>query len=146
MATTLSALFIGDTKTIYHVGNTRIYLLKSGKYLRQLTEDDTSVNFLVSTGRLSSNESENYEHKNQITACFGSGESSFLRIKTTDVSNFDSATFIFTTDGIHDHISLDDLETVLSDSADYSEACIKVIELACEKGSPDDKSIMIGVM
>ena len=146
MATTLSALFVSDKKIVYHVGNSRIYHLKSGKYLRQLTDDDTSVNFLVSTGRLSIGEAENYEHKNQITACFGSGDSSLLRIKTADASNYDNAVFIFTTDGIHDYVSLDDLESVFSENTGYADICKKVITLAEKSGSMDDKSIMIGVM
>ena len=146
MATTLSALFIGEKKIIYHVGNTRIYNLKNNKYLRQFTEDDTSVNFLVSTGKLSQDEAENYEHRNQITACFGSGDASLLKIKTSDVSNFENAVFVFTTDGIHDYISLDDLEQVFIENNDYIEVCKNAIKLAEEKGSLDDKSIMIGVL
>ena len=146
MATTLSLLHIGERKYIYHVGNTRIYNLRNGKYLRQLTTDDTSVNFLVSTGRMTDEEAETYEHKNRITACFGSGDSSLCKIKTVDITDIDNGAFVFTTDGIHDYVSLDELEEIMAESADYAEACKNAIKLAVEKGSTDDKSMIIGVL
>ena len=62
MATTLSGIhFDKDRIFIFHVGNTRIYTLQGGKYLKQLTFDDTTINYLIASGRLSSDEAENGE-------------------------------------------------------------------------------------
>lgn len=53
MATTLSGICIDDEKSsIFHIGNTRIYIFQSS-YIKQITEDHTSVNWLVKAGKLS---------------------------------------------------------------------------------------------
>ena len=50
MATTLSGVCISDEKaSSFHIGNTRIYVFQ-GSYIKQITEDHTSVNWLVKTG------------------------------------------------------------------------------------------------
>ena len=52
MATTLSGVYIVDDEMfLLHVGNSRIYA-KQGNYLKQLTSDHTTHNWLMSTGNL----------------------------------------------------------------------------------------------
>ena len=48
MATTVSGVcFVEDKAQIFHIGNTRVYALQGGKYLKQLTTDDTTLNYLI---------------------------------------------------------------------------------------------------
>ncbi|MGI5906776.1 MAG: PP2C family protein-serine/threonine phosphatase [Candidatus Pararuminococcus gallinarum] len=53
MATTLSGISVSGSKTVlFSVGNTRVYLLQGRKYLKQITSDDTTLNYLFAAGQL----------------------------------------------------------------------------------------------
>lgn len=145
MATTLSGIIVSaDKKQIFHVGNTRVYHMLSGKYLKQLTEDDTTLNYLLSSGQLSPDKVKSFERKNEITACFGGGNPSLLNLKFYDASNL--AYVVMTSDGIHDYLSTDEMEDILSQNSDFSEKCCAVAQAARNRGSTDDASILVGVL
>ena len=62
-----------------------------------------------------------------------------LKLKQTDVSGQD--TLILTSDGIHDYVSLDEMEDIYCAEDDKLEFCKKLIEQAVENGSMDDMSV-----
>lgn len=144
MATTLSGVCISNEKTqLFSVGNTRVYLLQSRKYLKQLTTDDTTLNYLLATGQLSPEDAEHFERKNEITACFGGGNPDFFRIKISSIEPL-VAPFMLTTDGIHDYLSLDQMEDIIEQHGLSNEMCFALIEAARNNGSVDDASVIIG--
>lgn len=147
MATTLSGICIDDvTADIFHVGNTRIYVFQ-GNYIKQITEDHTSVNWLVKTGKLSKKEAETYDRRNEITACFGGGNPtliSSLVFKENDETLLNAKRIILTSDGVHEYVSIDELEDVLNnENLEPLSMCSEILKIAKEKGSTDDKSIII---
>lgn len=144
MATTLSGVNLFDCKAqLFNVGNSRVYLLQSRKYLKQLTTDDTTLNYLLATGQLSSEEAENFERKNEITACFGGGSHNLFKIKLSNIDLFTSPIMI-TSDGIHDYLTVDDMENIIEEFGLSEEMCQKLINDARENGSLDDASIILG--
>lgn len=144
MATTLSGVFIANGKTqLFGIGNTRVFLLQSRKYLKQITTDDTTLSYLLATGQLSPEDAENFERKNEITACFGGGSADLFKIK---ISNIDplSAPIMITSDGIHDYLSIDQMEDIIEECGLCEKACFSLIEAARQNGSIDDASVVIG--
>lgn len=147
MATTLSGICTDDTTAnIFHIGNTRIYVFQ-GSYIKQITEDHTSVNWLVKTGKLSKKEAETYDRRNEITACFGGGNPtliSSLVFKENDETLINAKRIILTSDGVHEYVSIDELEDVLNnENLEPLSMCSEILKIAKEKGSTDDKSIII---
>lgn len=144
MATTLSGVCIGDGKTqLLSIGNTRVYLLQSGKYLKQLTTDDTTLNYLLATGQLSPNDAKSFERKNEITACFGGGSSDLFTVKVTNIEQLVSPIMI-TSDGIHDYLSVDQMEDIIEEHGLCESSCIELIKAARNNGSVDDASVVLG--
>ena len=145
MATTLALMdFTVDSAKITYVGNTRVYAVVNGKYLKQLTRDDTTLEYLLATGQLDASTAEYFNRKNEITACFGAGNPALLKLKKIDVSVQDI--LIITSDGIHDYVSLDEMEDIYcaaDDTDDKMVFCKKLIEQAVENGSMDDASVMV---
>lgn len=140
MATTLALVdFTEDSAKITYVGNTRVYAVINGKYLKQLTRDDTTLEYLLATGQLDASTAESFDRKNEITACFGAGNLALLKLKRIDISGQD--TLILTSDGIHDYVSLDEMEDIYCAEDDKMEFCKKLIEQAVENGSMDDMSV-----
>lgn len=103
------------------MGNTRVYAVVNGKYLKQLTRDDTTLEYLLATGQLDSFTAESFERKNEITACFGADNTALLKLKQIDTSGQD--TLIVTSDGIHDYVSLDEMEDIYCTENDRVKFC-----------------------
>lgn len=144
MATTLALMdFTVDSAKITYVGNTRVYAVVNGKYLKQLTRDDTTLEYLLATGQLDASTAEYFNRKNEITACFGAGNPALLKLKQIDVLVQDI--LIITSDGIHDYVSLDEMEDMYCDTADKGEFCQKIIDAVVKNGSVDDMSVIICV-
>lgn len=68
--TAVCCLVRHDTLHVAHVGDSRAYLCREGQ-ISQLTRDHSMVQELVEAGRLTSEEAENYPHKNLITKALG---------------------------------------------------------------------------
>ena len=120
MATTLAMVdYTEDSAKITYVGNTRVYAVVNGKYLKQLTRDDTTLEYLLATGQLDSFTAESFECKN--------GQN----------------TLIVTSDGIHDYVSIDEMEDIYCAADAKMEFCKKLIEQAVENGSMDDISVVV---
>lgn len=141
MATTLTGLIMtSDSGYLFHVGNTRIYGLQ-GNYLKQLTEDQTTYQWLLNLGQIEAAEKCN---KNEITNCLGGGNAQYGRGVCVKENNALSLykRFLLTTDGIHEYISIDELEDFAS--GEMSEIAMKrLLDKASENGSSDDKTLIV---
>lgn len=139
MATTLSGLcFEGDQMKLVHIGNTRIYAMQ-GHYLKQLTSDHTVYNWLKSLGRTEEAEACN---KNEITSCFGGGDEKLMeRLQILPVNPV--RTLLLTSDGIHEHVGIDDLEDILNSDISDDEKCGAIMEAAQIAGSTDDMTAVL---
>ena len=117
MATTLTGIFLNDNiKHLVHVGNTRAYI-KQGRYLKQITSDHTTYNWLMSIGQI---EAAKRCNKNEITSCFGGHDSTLLsKLQISDCQDFNLA--ILTSDGIHEYVDIDSLEEIISGGGSYAE-------------------------
>lgn len=144
MATTLAGVLLSNNKAIlFSIGNTRVYLLQSRKYLKQLTTDDTTVNYLISTGQMTSEEVANFERKNEITACFGGGQAGLFKISIENIDSI-SSPVIITSDGIHDYLTVDKMEDIIQEFGLSEKTCEEMMASARNAGSNDDISILIG--
>jgi len=142
MATTLSGFtYIDSCISSFHVGNSRIYAILGGRYLKQLTEDDTALTYLLKSGKLSPEEVDTYQDNNEITACFGGGDSNLLDLAITD--NCDARTLLLVTDGVHNFVSIDELEGIIQNEEHYFPICRSIVNKAEQNGSSDDISVVI---
>ena len=139
MATTLTGLICNeDKKYIVHIGNTRAYVLQ-GQYLKQLTTDHTIYNKLLKMGRV---DEASQCKKNEITNCLGGKDVSLAdSLSVTPAQDF--SVILLSSDGIHDFISLDELEGLVASEADGLENCRNILQTARIAGSTDDVSIVI---
>lgn len=140
MATTLTGLVCAENqKYIIHIGNTRAYVLQ-GQYLKQLTTDHTVYNRLLKMGRI--DEAAQCK-KNEITNCFG-GKNAALTDSLSVTPCQDFYIMLLTSDGVHDYISLDEMERLLtSDTSSELEKCKNILKAANDAGATDDVSVVI---
>ena len=146
MATTVSGIYFSpdDNNFIFHVGNTRVYAIQAAMYLRQLTRDDTVVEYLVQTGKLSEEDALNYPARNEITACFGGGKASLLKMKVLPIDTSEYTMFLLTCDGIHETLTIDEIEDIIGEAdGDWGTVVKMLVRSAKHKGSTDDCTALI---
>lgn len=138
MATTFTALFFEKNGVkIAHCGNTRVYALQ-GSFLKQITADQTTYQWLVSTGNTDAAENCN---KSEIRGAFGGGNSKYADLLVVE-NVFERGLpplILLTSDGIHDSLDIDEMEDiVVAEGVSSVEKINKLIDTAISKGSLDD--------
>ena len=143
MATTLSGCYVTKERVIlFHIGNTRVYLLQNEKYLKQLTDDDTTLNYLIKTRRIYEQDIGRFNRKNEITSCFGGGNKNIFNIKYQHLLQINSPLLI-TSDGVHDYLTVDQIEDIIADYGIGLKTCKRFAEEAQRYGSKDDISVVL---
>lgn len=80
--------------------------------------------------------------KNEITNCFGGGKAIlFDSISIAELQKFN--TLLLTSDGVHDFIGIDELESLMMAGISEKEICQSIVQAAIEAGSKDDISVVI---
>lgn len=144
MATTLSGVQVYSKGVrVFNIGNSRVYLLQSKKYLKQLTKDDTTLNYLLETGQITSEDAENFDRKNEITTCMGGGKRNIFKAQITNMDPFNLPIMI-ATDGLHDYVSIDKMEDIIEKYGISIAACQALLCEARNSGSEDDVSVVLG--
>lgn len=136
MGTTLSALLIlGNTGFIAHVGDSRIYMERSG-IVKQITEDHTVINELIRRGKLTEDQISRVKQKNAITRAVGVYQRVEVDTLTFELLPGDS--FLLSSDGLTGYL---DGPEELADyllAEDGASAVKGLIALANERGGKDN--------
>ena len=142
MATTMAGLYFAAGKAfLVNAGNSRVYVLQ-GSYLRQMSTDHTTYQMLVSSGNTAAAASCN---RSEIIACLGGGKAEYLALLEVK-QVFERglpATVLVTTDGVHDHLSADEMEEILRRPLSGEELAAALCGQALENGSDDDRSVLL---
>ena len=142
MGTTCTALAIkGGAAYCSHVGDSRLYLVRNGE-TRQMTEDHSLVMEMVRSGIISPEEARHHPSRNVITRALGNDSSlqissweQFFPVREGDL-------FVLCSDGLHEYLEEGEL-LPYSETADLSEACRALIELAKSRGGKDNISVAL---
>lgn len=141
MGTTCVALLVcGRKAVIAHVGDSRIYLARTGR-VHQLTEDHSLVEEHVKRGTMTREEAERSEIRNVITRAVGLQPSVQVDTLVTDIETDDL--FLLCSDGVHGYFQDDDdLPTLLTGDA-RSTLPTRLVDLANERGGKDNATALV---
>ena len=135
MGTTISVLLVaGQQGFIAHVGDSRIYLLRSGK-VQQITEDHTVYNELIKRGKLTRDQIEKVAQKNAITRAVGVYER--VEVDTLVIELLPGDTFLLCSDGMHGYLETPG-ELAAAMALDSAEGAKGLITLANDRGGKDN--------
>jgi serine/threonine protein phosphatase PrpC len=139
MGTTLTALrFTGKQVGLVHVGDSRAYLLRNG-HLSQITHDDTYVQSLVDSGRLTPEEASHHPRKSVILrALMGSDVEPDVAIREARARD----RYLLCTDGLSDVVTAATIEEALAEG-DPQEAADRLVDLALRGGGPDNVTCIV---
>lgn len=140
MGTTLTmAVVAGKAVTIAHVGDSRLYLARSGN-MRRVTDDHSYIEELVRKGSLTREEAENHPGKNIITRAIGTSPELEVDILSLTMETNDM--MILCTDGLTNMLCEDEIVETAGSSGPEA-ACEQLIEAAKRHGGEDNVTVII---
>jgi serine/threonine protein phosphatase PrpC len=140
MGTTLSALIILGTRGfIAHVGDSRIYMARSGG-VQQVTEDHTVFNELIKRGKLTREQIEKVGHKNAITRAVGVYER--VDVDTLMIEVLPGDQFLLASDGLTGYLeTTDELAPYVAQDGDSATKAL--VDLAKGRGGKDNITVVL---
>lgn len=139
--TVVLVLFYGNRITIAHVGDSRLYRLRSDK-LELVTIDHTLLQELVARGFYSREEARESQNKNLVTRALGIEESVAVDIQE-DVA-LPGDLYLLCSDGLNDMVEDRDIYLTLKQYSDnLDEAVAELIRLAKNNGGKDNVSVVL---
>jgi len=141
MGTTVTAAGVfGDELYLTQIGDSRGYLLRNGVAF-QLTKDQSLTQRLVDAGELTEEEAAQSERRNIILQALGPDprvkvDLSRQRLRRGDL-------LILCSDGLSGVVKREEFPQVAAESADLPTLCSALIDLANERGGPDNVTVVV---
>jgi serine/threonine protein phosphatase PrpC len=141
MGTTTTAVgVLGDHLYLTQVGDSRAYLVREGAAI-QLTKDQSLMQRLVDAGELTEEEAERSERRNIILQALGPDPRVRVDLTHQEIRRRDSV--VLCSDGLSGQVKKDEIAQVIAQTPDLSAACAKLIDLANQRGGPDNITVVI---
>lgn len=136
MGTTIVSVFtIENGVYCAHVGDSRIYRVRSGK-IEQMTEDHSLLNDYIKMKHLTEEEIANFPHKNVIVRALGMKET--VKVDTRYEAPMAGDTYLLCSDGLCGPVNDNDILNIIVTSSDLKTAASRLIAKANENGGPDN--------
>lgn len=140
MGTTLVLVLIYRNKLIIlNAGDSRCYLFKN-RSLKQMTEDQTYVNYLYKSGQIKQEEIATHPRRHVLTNAVGLFPSISVDIKMME---YHGEGILLCSDGLYNNISDVDIENVLRTDQSSEQKVSSLINIANFNGGSDNISIAL---
>ena len=141
MGATLTAVWINGTKlSIAHVGDSRAYLLRGGSLL-QLTRDHSLVAEQVRRGILTSAEAEESDMQSVLLRALGAQAE--IEVDAEEHTLFPRDMLLLCSDGLTRMVMEPEIAGTLQSESDLTRAAEKLVEMANDRGGPDNITVVI---
>ena len=141
MGTTLvGAVINGRDAAVVNVGDSRCYWLAEGQ-LQQVTRDHSWVQDMVEQGVLTPGEARSHPRKNLITRAVGHQRRIRSDIFCLDLRRGDI--LLFCSDGLSNVVTEEEISQCLLCSAELPEICRQLLQIALDRGAPDNVTVLV---
>lgn len=137
--TTTSLLMTGSTAVIAHVGDSRIYLIRSDRIL-QLTDDHSIVWQQMKAGLITAAQAKQSPFRSIISRSVGVERAVDVDIITLEVQSAD--TFVICSDGLSGVVEDDEICRIVNDNFLHRAPAL-LVDLANERGGPDNVTVVV---
>jgi PPM family protein phosphatase len=141
MGTTATAAGFLDGRVILgQVGDSRAYLYREGEVI-QLTRDQSLVWEMVEAGTMSEAEAETSSQRNILVQAVGTEPDVDVDLTVQPLRRGD--VLLVCSDGLSGLVNREELQEVLHATPEPERACRRLVDLANERGSPDNVTVVI---
>jgi serine/threonine protein phosphatase PrpC len=142
MGTTVSAMLVQDDRVVIsHIGDSRVYLLRSGE-LSQVSTDHTFVQRLVDAGRITAEEAMVHPRRSVLMRVLGDVESS-PEIDTLVIDTHPGDRWMLCSDGLSGVVQFDDIHEMLSSEAGAKQVADRLVKASLDGGAPDNVTVVV---
>jgi PPM family protein phosphatase len=142
MGTTVSAMILqGDRVVISHIGDSRIYLLRSGE-LSQISIDHTFVQRLVDAGRITAEEAMVHPRRSVLMRVLGDVETS-PEIDSMVLDTRAGDRWMLCSDGLSGVVAFDEILELMSAEAGAKQVADRLVKASLDGGAPDNVTVVV---
>lgn len=142
MGTTVSAMVLqGDRVVISHIGDSRIYLLRSGE-LSQISTDHTFVQRLVDAGRITAEEAMVHPRRSVLMRVLGDVEAS-PEIDSMVLDTRAGDRWMLCSDGLSGVVAFDEILELMSAEAGAKQVADRLVKASLDGGAPDNVTVVV---
>jgi protein phosphatase len=141
MGTTITAALVGGTGlAIGHVGDSRAYRLRAGRF-EQLTDDHSLVADLVRSGRLTPEEADVHPQRSVITRALGTDAQ--VDVDTFTVPAESGDLFLLCSDGLTTMVGDEEIRDLVTRAKDLDQAGKGLVKAANKAGGEDNVTVVL---
>lgn len=141
MATTVALIHVdGNSVTVAHVGDSRVYRLEDGRFYRE-TVDHTDLNDDIRAGRIVREQAAELASRNIINRALG--VESGVEVEIKSIHARDGARFLLCSDGIYRHMSDEEIARVLAEHKDPQRAADELKRIVHQRGADDNLTAVV---
>jgi protein phosphatase len=142
MGTTLVVCqFYDDKILVAHLGDSRVYLARGGKF-RQVTRDHSLLQEQIDSGLITPEQAKNAQHKNLVTKALGIDPSVEPEIHEYPTKPGDI--YLLCSDGLCDMVDDEDIGMAVQTlGANLNLAAQQLIQMANDNGGRDNVSVIL---
>lgn len=140
MSTTMNAVVLTKRMLInLNIGDSRFYLISNDE-VKQISEDQTVVGYLLRTGQITEAEAANHPKRHILTNALGTLPSITFDLKKM---LYKGETILVCSDGLYNMLDDNDILSVLKTKDTTEEKVHNLIELAKERGGADNIAVSL---
>jgi PPM family protein phosphatase len=142
MGTTLVvALFHDNRMTVAHIGDSRLYMLRAGKF-SQVTRDHSLLQEQIDSGMITAEEAKHSSNKNLVTRALGIDPSVDAEVHEYDTKVGDI--FLLCSDGLSDMVEDAEIGLTLDTlGGNLTLAAQQLVQMANDNGGRDNISVLL---
>jgi PPM family protein phosphatase len=142
MGTTLVVtLFYDNRVLVAHLGDSRLYLLRDGKF-RQVTRDHSLLQEQIDSGLITPEQAKNAQHKNLVTKALGIDPS--VEPEMHEYPTRPGDIYLLCSDGLCDMVDDEDISMTLQAlGANLKLAAQQLVQMANDNGGRDNVSVIL---
>ena len=125
-----------------HIGDSRIYLLPAAGGIKQLSEDDTHVGWLLRTGAVNEREAKSHPRRNLLQKALGA-ENQFTTPQVGTVECRPGDRILLCTDGVTDAIYNDEIPSILAECPHGITPARHLVDKGVERSGRDNATAVI---
>ncbi len=141
MCTTLAALFFSEKKTVtVHAGDSRIYRIRPDAALECLTRDHTIVEEMLQSGAITPEDVRFFPFTHMLSNSIGTEENGHAECAVFD--HLPGDRYLLCSDGLTDIVEDSEIAAFLLNEYDPADTVRHLLELALQRGGPDNVTIV----
>jgi PPM family protein phosphatase len=142
MGTTLVVcLFYDDKMTVGHLGDSRLYLLRDGKF-SQVTRDHSLLQEQIDSGIITADQAKHAQHKNLVTKALGIDPTVEPEIR--EYATRPGDIYLLCSDGLCDMVDDEDMGMTLQAlGGNLKLAAQQLVQMANDNGGKDNISVIL---